>query len=109
LFYFISHLSSSYSLHPESPAHLPRLSSTRTGSSNILRPTIRVCDCTWESNEAVELIRQSLVPISTLNSGSSTFACGNSGVVCLADIGQLVAKSVGDDVGIQGFSLTAAS
>ncbi len=94
-----------YRLDPQSPPHLPRLGR----GTNVLGTTVWVCDGTGEANESVELISKRLVPVSALDSGGSTLASGYGGGVCLAHVGELVAERVGDDVWVQGFTLTAAS
>jgi hypothetical protein len=77
--------------HAETTAHLPRLRSTTT------------------SDQAVELISRSLVLGAALDSCLRTLASRHARGVGVADVGELVAEGVGDDVGVEGFALAAAS
>jgi hypothetical protein len=95
-------------LNPHTPPHLAGSLSSSSGG-NIVGSTSRVGHGTGEANGSVEEVSSALV------AGSSgrdlcfgVLAKGLGSSVGIANVGQLVAEGVGDDVGVQGLSLTAA-
>jgi len=97
--------SSGRHLSPQAPAHLARRS---TCISNISRSAVRVGNGTSKANSSVEEVSSALVAGSGgLDLGSGVLAESDGGGVGIAYVGELVAERVGNDVGVQGFALTA--
>jgi hypothetical protein len=93
-------------LSPKPPPHLPRTRSSR----RVLRAPSRIRHRARKPKRAIEQIRRALVPSSrSRNLRLGILARRLGCIVRFADVGELVAQRVGDDVGIQRFTLAAAS
>tara|TARA_R110002003_G_scaffold171_2_gene13841 strand:- start:6408 stop:7919 length:1512 start_codon:yes stop_codon:yes gene_type:complete len=93
-------------LSPKPPPHLPRTRSSR----RVLRTPSRIRHRARKPKRAIEQIRRALVPSSrSRNLRLGILARRLGCIVRFADVGELVAQRVGDDVGIQRFTLAAAS
>jgi hypothetical protein len=93
------------STHLEGTASAPHLAGSRWG---LLRATGGVGNGTSEAKEGVEEVGSALVTgTGSLDLSLSILALSNGSVVGLAEVVEVVAEGVGDDVGVQGLALSA--